>query len=171
MYFPLRGRHKQKVSCQVEGRFFTGLIYLGCTNPTEHKVELTDHTPFKEPYRRILPGMYEEVREHLRDMIKAGAIGESHSPFSSNVVLVRKKDNSLRFCIDFRKLNSRTVTGAYSLPRIDDIIDCLAGAKYFNKLDLRSGYWQVAMKEEDKAKTAFCVGPLGFLSAVEWHSD
>ena len=77
-------------------------------------------------------------------------------------MLVRKKDGSLRFCIDFRKLNSSTIRDAYTLPRIDDTIDTLLGAKFFSKLDLRSGYWQVEMKEEDKNKTAFSVGNLGF---------
>ncbi len=95
-------------------------------------------------------------------MLDCGAIRKSQSPYSSNVVLVRKKDGSLRFCIDFRKLNNRTVKDAYMLPRIDDTLDTLVGSKYFSKLDLRSGYWQVEMSEEDKAKTAFSVGGLGF---------
>ena len=91
-----------------------------------------------------------------------GAIRESKSPFSSNVVLVRKKDGSLRFCIGYRKLNNRTIKDAYSLPRIDETIDSLVGSSVFSKLDLRSGYWQVPIKEENKHKTAFSVGPLGF---------
>ena len=95
-------------------------------------------------------------------MLDAGAIRESQSPFSSNVVLVRKKDGSLRFCIDYRKLNNRTVKDAYYLPRIEETIDTLSWSKYFSKLDLRSGYWQVGVKESDKMKTAFSVGPLGF---------
>ncbi len=128
----------------------------------EHGITLSDDTPFKDAYRRIPPGMYEEVREHLKEMIAAGAIRPSESPYSSNVVLVRKKDGSLRFCLDYRRLNAKTIRDAYSLPRIDETIDALAGSRYFSKLDLRSGYWQVAMKEEDKAKTAFSVGPLGF---------
>ena len=111
---------------------------------------------------KIYIDMFEEVREHIKEMLDADAIRESQSPFSSNIVLVRKKDNSLRFCIDFRKLKNRTVKDAYSLPRIEETIDSLSGAKYFSKLDLRSGYWQVGIKEADKHKTAFSVGPLGF---------
>ena len=84
------------------------------------------------------------------------------SPYSSNVVLVRKKDGSLRFCIDYRHLNDRTVKDAYTLARMDDIIDTLIGAKYFSKLDLRSGYWQVEVKEEEKGMIAFTVCNLGF---------
>jgi hypothetical protein len=76
--------------------------------------------------------------------------------------LVRKKDNSLRFCIDLRELNRRTIKDAYTLSRVDDMLDSLVNAKYFSKLDLRSGYWQVEIAEEDKHKTAFSVGRLGF---------
>ena len=142
--------------------FSKGPTDLGCTNLVEHEINLNDPTPFKDPYRRIPPAMFEEVRQHLKEMLDAGAIRESQSPYSSNVVLVRKKDNSLRFCIDFRKLNSRTIPDAYSLPRIEETIDSLSGSKYFSKLDLRSGYWQVEIKEADKFKTAFSAGPLGF---------
>ena len=142
--------------------FSTSPTDLGRTDLVEHEIKLTDETPFKKPYRRIPPALYEEVRQHLKEMLDAGAIRPSKSPFSSNVVLVRKKDGGLRFCIDFRKLNSRTVKDAYTLPRIDDTIDTLIGAKYFSKLDLRSGYWQVEMSEKDKEKTAFTVGNLGF---------
>ena len=92
----------------------------------------------------------------------AGAIRHSHSPYSSNVVIVWKKDGTIRFCIDFRKLNSKTVPDAYAIPRVEDRLHLLAGAKYFTKLDLRSGYWQVEIKDEDKNKTAFQVGGLGF---------
>ena len=142
--------------------FSTGPTDLGFTDLVEHEIKLTNEEPFKDPYRRIPPALFEEVREHLKEMLDAGAIRESQSPFSSNVVLVRKKDKSLRFCIDFRKLNNRTVKDAYSLPRIEETIDTLVGSKYFSKLDLRSGYWQVGVKEADKHKTAFSVGPLGF---------
>ena len=78
------------------------------------------------------------------------------------VVIVRKKDGTIRLCIDYRKLNLRTIKDAHAIPRIDDTLHLLAGAKLFSKLDLKCGYWQVELKEDDKVKTAFQVGPLGF---------
>ena len=142
--------------------FSTGPTDLGDTDLVEHEIHLTDNIPFKDPCRRIPPGIFEEVRQNLNEMLSVGAIRPSQSPYSSNVVLVRKKDGALRFCIDFRKLNARTVRDAYSLPNIDDSFDRLIGFKYFSKLDLRSGYWQVRIREEEKAKTAFTVSGLGF---------
>ena len=75
---------------------------------------------------------------------------------------MRKKDGSLRFCIDLRHLNNRTIKDTYSLPRIEETLDCLNGAKIFTSLDPKSDYWQVEMEEESKPLTAFTVGPLGF---------
>lgn len=146
--------------------FSKGSSDIGYTKLLEHEIKLTDDKPFKEPYRRIPPALFDEVREHVREMLEAGCIRESNSPFSSNVVLVRKKDGSLRFCIDFRKLNKRTVKDAYALPRIDETIDCLSGSKFFSRLDLRSAYWNCGIKESDKFMTAFNLGPLGF---YEWN--
>jgi hypothetical protein len=139
---------------------------IGSTDLFKHKIVLQDSTPFKQPYRRIPPGMYEEVRQHIREMLDAGVIRESESPYSSNIVLVRKKDGSLRFCIDWRQLNAKTRKDAYHLPRFDDIVDSLSGARFFSKLDLRSGYWNMHLEEDDKAKTAFSCGNLGFF---EWN--
>ena len=99
-------------------------------------------------------------------MMAAGAVRPSHSPYSSNVVIVRKKDGTIRFCVDFRMLNSKTVPDAYAIPRAEDRLHLLAGAKYFTKLDLRSGYWQEEIKDEDKNKTAFQVGGLGFYKFI-----
>ena len=83
-------------------------------------------------------------------------------PRAIAIVLVRKKYGSLRFCIDLRKLNARTVKDSCSLPRIDESLDCLNGAVLFMSLDLKLGYWKVEMDEESKQYTAFTVGPLGF---------
>ena len=145
--------------------FSRGPLDLGHTHTVKHEINLEEEAPFKEPYRHIPPALFQEVREHLRGMLQVGAIRESSSPFSSNVVLVRKKDGTIRFCIDYRKLNQRTKKDAYAIPRIDDSLHLLAGSKYFSTLDLKAGYWQVELKEEDKPKTAFQVGTLGFFEA------
>ena len=139
---------------------------LGHTKLVKHEIKLLDDKPFKERYRRIPPQQFEEVRKHLEEMINIGAIRKSQSPWASAIVLVRKKDGSLRFCIDLRKLNKRTVKDAYSLPRIEESLDCLNGAQIFSSVDLKSGYWQVELTEESKALTAFTVGPLGFYECV-----
>ena len=100
--------------------FSKGPTDLGHTDLVEHEIHLDDARLFKDPYRNIPPGMYQEIREHLKEMMDCGAIRPSSSPFASNIVLVRKKDGSLRFCIDFRKLNKRTVSDAYSIPKIEN---------------------------------------------------
>ena len=135
---------------------------LGHTSVVKHKIRLNDYTPFKERYRRIPPHQYEEVKKHLKEMLEIGAIRKSNSPWASIVVLVRKKDGSLRFCIDLWKLNSCMIKDAYSLPRIDETLDCLGGSIIFTSLDLKSGYWQVEMDKMSKQMIAFTVGPLGF---------
>ena len=135
---------------------------MGKTNLVKHHIELTDPIPFKESYRRIPPQMYDEVKAHIQEMLDLGAVRHSNSPWSSVIVLVRKKDGRLRFCIDLRKLNNRTVKDAYSLPRIETLLDTFLGSTIFTTLDLKAGYWQVEMAEECKAFTAFTCGPLGF---------
>ncbi len=135
---------------------------LGNTDTVEHRIRLHDDCPVKERYRSIPPSLQEEVRKHLHETLDCGVIRPSCSPFAAPVVLVRKKDKSLRFCIDFRRLNARTVKDAQTLPRIEDTLHSLAGAKCFSTLDLKAGYWQVRVSEQDRHKTAFTVGPLGF---------
>jgi uncharacterized membrane protein SirB2 len=82
-------------------------------------------------------------------MLEMGAIQESQSPWSSNCVIVRKKDGTIRFCIDFRKLNANTKKESYAIPKVEDTLHLLAGSRYFSKLDLKCGYWQVELEEED----------------------
>ena len=139
---------------------------LGKTDLVKHIIRVENPVPFKERYRRIPPHQFEEVRKHLAEMEEIGAIRRSNSPWASPVVLVRKKDGSLRFCIDLRKLNSRTIKDAYSLPRIEESLDCLNGACIFSSLDLKSGYWQVEPDDDSIPLMAFTVGPLGFYECV-----
>ena len=96
----------------------------------------SDPQPFKERYQRIPPHLY-EVKAHLQEMLEVGAIRRSFSPWASAVVPVRKKDGGLRFCIDLCKLNNRTVQDGYSLPQIEDTLDCLHGAVWFSTLDMK----------------------------------
>ena len=146
--------------------FAMGNLDLGQTNLVKHHIELTDYTPIKDRYRHIPPHQYEEVQKHLKEMLDIGAIRRSNSPWASPVVLVPKKDGSLRFCIDLRKLNASTIKDAYSLPRIEDALDSLNGACIFTSLDLKSGYWQVELDESSIPLTAFTLGPLGFYKCV-----
>ena len=124
---------------------------MGHTNATKHKIVLKDPDtpPFKECFHRIPPPRLDEVREHLKLMVDTGVIRPSNSPWCNAVVLVRKKDGSLHFCIDFRKLNSLTVK------------ESLAGAAHYSTFDMNSGFWQVPMDEESKQYTAFTLGSMG----------
>lgn len=90
----------------------------------------------------------------LEDLLDTGVMRESCSPYASPVVLVWKKDGRLRVCVDFRKLNAKTIKDAYPIPRITETLEALHGAKWFWSLDLQSGYLQVGVREADKAKTA-----------------
>ena len=135
---------------------------LGCTHSTEHAIKVTDDTPFKEHFRRIPPPMVDEVRNHLREMLESSAIRPSQSAWCNAIVLVRKKDGSLRFCIDFRCLNARMRKDSYLLPRIQEALESLVGTGHFSCLDLKSSFWQIRMDEALKQYTAFTVGNLGF---------
>ena len=156
----------RKVLADHHDIFALDNLELGRTDLVKHTIKLSDPTPFKERYRHIPPHQFEEVRKHLKEMEEIGAIRRSNSPWASPVVLVRKKDGSLRFCIDLQKLNERTVKDAYSLPRIEESLDCLNGARIFTSLDLKSGYWQEELDEESIPLTAFTVGPLGFYECI-----
>ena len=134
---------------------------IGCTDTAKHVIELLDEEPFKERFRRIAPPLLEEVRQNIQDMLDGGAIHPSQSPWCNAVVLVRKKDGTLRFCIDFRRLNARTKKDAYPLPRMQETMECMVGARLFSSMDLKSGFWQVKMSEESQQYTAFTVGSLG----------
>ncbi|CAF3826812.1 unnamed protein product, partial [Rotaria sp. Silwood1] len=120
-----------------------------------HAIETGTHPPiYTSPYRVSYKD--EQIqREEIDRLLKQGIIEESKSPWSSPIVLVRKKDGSVRFCIDFRKLNNITTKDAFPIPRIDDIFDHLSQAEYYTTIDFKSGYFQVGLDPKDRPKTAF----------------
>lgn len=133
---------------------------LGYTERVSHSINLRDNVPVASTFRRIPPTQVQEVKEHIQMLLDKKIVQKSSSPYASAVVIVRKKDNTIRLCVDYRRLNNKTIPDAYPLPRIDDSLDALGGAKLFSTLDLASGYHQVAMREEDREKTAF-ITPFG----------
>uniref|UniRef100_A0A8B9JBA5 Gypsy retrotransposon integrase-like protein 1 n=1 Tax=Astyanax mexicanus TaxID=7994 RepID=A0A8B9JBA5_ASTMX len=134
---------------------------VGLAKGVEHEIRLNDPRPFRERSRRLAPADLDDVRRHLQDLLAAGIIKESRSPYASAIVVARKKSGKIRMCVDYRTLNSRTVPDQYTVPRVNDALDCLSGSQWFSVLDLRSGYYQIEMADQDKEKTAF-ICPLGF---------
>ena len=136
---------------------------MGHTKVTKHKIVLKDPDtpPFKERFHRIPPLQLNKVCAHLKMMLDAGVIRPSNSPWCNAIVLVRKKDGSLRFCINFRRLNALTVKDSHPLPRICETLESLAGTAHYTTIDMNSGFWQVPMDEESKQYTAFSLGSMG----------
>ena len=128
---------------------------IGHFNALMHYVKTGQACGRRQNMRRTPLGFEEVELKTLRSMKEAGVIEPSSSDWASPPVLVRKKDNTWRYCIDFRALNAVTVKDAYPLPRIDDCIDGLAGKELFCTLDMNSGYWQIPIAPEDRHKTAF----------------
>ena len=121
-----------------------------------HEIPLyPDSTPQFRGMFRLSPLERQELSRQLTQLIKDGKVSESSSPYGAPVLFTKKKDGGLRMCIDYRALNSQTIKNRYALPRIDDLLDQLYGAKRFTKIDLTSGYWQIAIAPADRAKTAF----------------
>ena len=151
---PLQQQQLTELFKEYQDVFSQGEDDLGNTPLLEHAIE-THGPPLRQPYRRQNPAVRREEMTQVQQILSSNVIRPSNSPWASPVVMVRKKDGSLRFCVDFRQLNAATVKDAHPLPRIDDLLDALHGAKWFSTLDLKSGYWQVPITEQDKAKTAF----------------
>jgi len=135
--------------------FSKGMNDLGKTTVDQHQIITENVPPIHQKAYRMSPAEHEFIQQELDSMLENGLISPSKSPWSSFVVLVKKKNGKLRLCIDYRKLNKITKRDVYPLPRIDEILDTLKGAKWFSTLDLASGYWQVEMKPENREKTAF----------------
>ena len=127
---------------------------VGRTSLVKHSIDTGDSRPIKQPPRRFPYTQQRQIEEEVSKMLEQGVIQESDSPWASQIVLVRK-DGSIRFCVDYRFVNDVTKRDAYPLPNITDCMDTLKGAAWFCTLDLACGYWQVAVDERDREKTAF----------------
>ena len=122
-------------------------------------VRTGDAAPVKLPPRMVPQAYQQEMQSQIKEMLRKNIIKISSSPWLAPPVLVGKKDGSFRFCIDYRNLNRVTQKDAYPLPLSDQVQDKLSGMKYFTKLDLNSGYWQIPVRDADREKTAFSPGP------------
>ena len=123
---------------------------LGNFTEIEHEINMGNASPVKQKFRRIPLAFVGEEEKHLDKMLKAEVIQPSTSDWSSVPVLVRKKYQSVRWCVDWRKLNELTVKDVYPLPLVEECMDMLANQKWFSKLDANSAYWQVRIKPEDR---------------------
>ena len=121
----------------------------------EHEIDTGDSPPIRQAPRRVPFAVRELMSKMVQEMLSDGVIQESSSPWASPVVLVRKKDGTLRFCIDYRRLNAVTRKDTFPLPQIDDLLDQMHGKKVFSTLDAKRGYWQINVQEQSREKTAF----------------
>ena len=119
------------------------------------EIDTGEVPPIKQSFRKMPYAAREEVASQLHNMRKLNVIQPSKSPWASPVVLVKKKNGSFRFCVDYRSLNSVTKSDNLPLPRIDDLLDELGKAKFFSTLDLASGFWQIRVHSDSQEKTAF----------------
>ena len=132
----------------------------GYTLLATHYVETPGQNPLRQTPYRIPEAVKEEMRKEIQEMLRLGVIEPSDSPWASPVVLVPKKDGTTRFCVDYRRLNDKTVTDAYPMPRVDELLDRIARGRYLTTIDLCKGYWQIPLAKEDIPKSAF-VTPFG----------
>lgn len=133
---------------------------FGRTDMVQHQIPTGEAAPIRERFRPLPPAMYRDMKVLLAEMLESGVIRESTSPWAAPVVMVKKKDGSWRFCVDYRKLNAITHKDAFPLPRIEETLTTLTKSCWFSTLDLASGYWQVGMDPKDREKTAFTT-PIG----------
>ena len=123
---------------------------LGCTSAIEHEIRIKNSEPFMEWFWCIPPALLEEVCTSLRDMLEAEAIHPSQSPWCNAVVLVRKKDGTLHFCVNFRCLNVQMKKDSYPLPCIQEMLESIAGLAHLLSMDFKSGFWQIKMAPESQ---------------------
>ncbi len=139
---------------QYSDVFSKSVTDYGYTTTVMHSIPTGDVQPIKQRHRRVPPHVFQEFKRHVQDLVSQGILKESRSPWASPAVIVIKKDGGVRFCCDYRRLNQVTFKDAYPLPRVEESLDALGNAKLFSTLDLTAGYFEVAVSESDRVKTA-----------------
>jgi transposase InsO family protein/predicted aspartyl protease len=152
---PEQGMEVKRLLQKHQAVFAKNKNDLGRTNIVQHRINTGNSAPIRQQPRRVPLAKKDEAAEEIQRMLETGVIEPSKSPWAAPIVLVRKKDGSVRFCIDYRRLNNVTLKDSYPLPRIDDSLDALRGSTWFSTADLASVYWQVEMDPRDAEKTAF----------------
>ncbi|EYC05726.1 hypothetical protein Y032_0080g1333 [Ancylostoma ceylanicum] len=125
------------------------------TDLVVHDIDTGEHKPIKQKTRPVPLAARKEFKNIIKDLVDRGIIQKSSSEWASPVVLVKKKDGTLRLCIDYRELNKIIRQDSYPLPKIDTVLQCLKGKRFFSTMDLASGYWQIRLSEDAKRKSAF----------------
>jgi len=141
--------------CDYSDVFSTGPLDLGKTDVFKHDIKLTDTRPMKHAPRRMSEVKQTEADRQIQQCVDMGLVKPSNSAWAAPIVMVRKKDNTLRMCIDYRVLNDKTVKDAYPLPNTAELFDSLSGSKWFSTLDLASGYYQVENTPRAREYSAF----------------
>ncbi len=141
--------------CRYADVFARHDLDLGEFSAVQHRISTVDENPVKLRMRRTPLGFEKEEEKHLKSMLEAGVIEESNSDWCAAPVLIRKKDGTVRYCLDYRKLNAKTVKDVFPLPIIEECLDTLSGSEYFSAVDLAAGYWQIPVHPDDRHKTAF----------------
>ncbi|MCO5601345.1 hypothetical protein L7F22_055465 [Adiantum nelumboides] len=123
----------------------------------DHAIELLPGSspPNKPPYR-VSQAQQEEIMRQVNELVEKGMVRPSSSPFCSPVLLVQKKDGTYRICINYRALNRSTIKKKFHVPQVEDLFDKLQGSTYFSRINLKSGYHQIRILDEDIVKTTFC---------------
>ncbi len=141
---------------------------LGRTSLVQHTIDTGDALPIKQRPHRTTPESKQEIDRQVSDMLDRGIIQESVSPWSSPVILVKKKNGEMRFCVDFRRINKVTKKNSFPMPLVADTLDALSGTQYFTTLDLKSGYWQIELQPSTRERSGlyeFLVMPFGLTNS------
>ena len=145
----------RRVLIEFQDVFAKHTYDLGNFNAIEHEINTGDAKPVKSKMRRTPLKFAGEEEAELQKMLDAGVIKPSVSDWASAPVLIRKRDGTVRYCLDFRALNAISTKDVYPLPLVEDCLDTLTGSQWFSKLDANCAYWQIGIREEDRKKTAF----------------